>query len=336
MKISFSKVLYLVCCCIFLPFPKLSGQDAATGEQMDQHILESEQKWVLVIHGGAGGPAKGTLTGDQEKRYLLHLDTALQTGASILSSGGSSLDAVEAVVRYMEDCPLFNAGKGAVLNADGNSELDAAIMDGNSGKAGAVASVKTVKNPISAARKVMETTPHVMLAGVGADIFAKKAGLETVPPEYFITPERTNSYEKWKNERKGTVGAVARDIHGNLAAATSTGGMTGKLPGRVGDTPVIGAGTYANNRTCAVSATGHGEFFIRQVVAYDLSAQMEYTGKPLDMAADELINKKLKSSGGSGGLIAVDSAGNMAMPFNTNAMFRGYIRQDGSRQVMIY
>jgi beta-aspartyl-peptidase (threonine type) len=312
------------------------GQNPEPLSQPHTGLTTPSKSWVLVIHGGAGGPAKGTMADDQEKAYLAELGKALEQGAKILSSGGSSLDAVEAAVKYMEDCPLFNAGKGAVLNAEGIAELDAAIMDGLSGKAGAVAGVKTLKNPIMAARKVMENTKHVMLAGEGADRFGKEIGLETVNSGYFITPQRQGSYEKWKQEKKGTVGAVALDSRGNLAAATSTGGMTGKMPGRIGDSPVIGAGTFASNRTCAVSATGHGEFFIRNVVAYDLSAIMEYGKVPLQEAADQIIFEKLKRQGASGGLIAIDREGNIAMPYNTNAMFRGFIRSDGSQETAIY
>jgi L-asparaginase / beta-aspartyl-peptidase len=304
------------------------------------------QPWCLVIHGGAGGMQKSTMPPDEEKAYLQKLDEALQTGSAILQNGGSSLDAVEAVVRFMEDCPLFNAGKGAVLNDEGKAELDASIMDGKSLKAGAVAGVTTIKNPISAARKVMDNSRHVMLIDGGAEIFAKQQGLEIVDPAYFITEKVRKNWEKSKqpnqNEGKdkdnkhGTVGAVARDQNGNLAAATSTGGMMNKMHGRVGDSPIIGAGTYANNNTCAVSCSGHGEFFIRNVVAYDISALMEYRGMPLEEAAKSVILEKLKSQGADGGLIAVDREGRITMTFNTKAMFRGYMNSDGQKEVMIY
>jgi L-asparaginase / beta-aspartyl-peptidase len=302
--------------------------------------------WSLVIHGGAGGPPKGSLPPEDEKEYLQKLDEALQKGGNILQNGGSSLDAVEAVVRYMEDCPLFNAGKGAVLNEYGKPELDASIMDGKNLKAGAVAGVTTIKNPISAARKVMENSPHVLLIDGGAEDFAKEMQLEIVDPSYFITEKVKKSWEKIKlqkeNEDKnagnkhGTVGAVALDKSGNLAAATSTGGMMNKMHGRVGDSPIIGAGTYANNNTCAISCTGHGEYFIRNVVAYDISAMMEYRGIPLEEAARIVIHEKLKAQGATGGLIAVDKEGRITMTFNTNAMFRGYLNADGQKEVLIY
>jgi len=309
----------------------------------------SVQKWTIVIHGGAGGPEKGTMTDEVEKAYIEKLNEALQLGSKILESGGSSLEAVEAAVMFMEDCPLFNAGIGAVLNEYGKAELDAAIMDGRTGMAGAVAGVTTVKNPITAARLVMEKTKHVMLVGKGADDFAKNMGLTPVEPSYFITPERLDAWKKWKantptrtketqvkTSRQGTVGAVALDQKGNLAAATSTGGMLGKMAGRVGDSPIIGAGTYANNNTCAVSATGQGEYFMRNLIAYDLSALMEYRGMPVEKAGKMLIMDKLVKQKASGGLIAIDKEGNIAMPFNTNAMFRGFAKSTGETRVEIY
>jgi len=308
--------------------------------------LSLNNHWVLVIHGGAGGPPKGTIPPEDEQAYLQKLDEALQIGSAILKNGGSSLDAVEAVVRLMEDCPLFNAGKGAVLTVKGIAELDASIMDGSTLKAGAVAGVTTIKNPVSAARKVMELSPHVLLIDGGAEEFAKKQGLEIVDPSYFITPKMKERWEKSKNQdtkegkekgkKPGTVGAVALDQNGNLAAATSTGGMMNKMHGRIGDSPIIGAGTYANNATCAVSCTGHGEYFIRNVVAYDISAMMEYRGMPLEEAARIVIQEKLKSQGADGGLIAVNKEGRIVMEFNTNAMFRGYINSDGQKEVSIY
>jgi len=303
-------------------------------------------QWALVIHGGAGGSPEGTMPSEEEIIYLQKLDEALQKGGSILQNGGSSLDAVEAVVRFMEDCPLFNAGKGAVLNEEGKAELDASIMDGSNLKAGAVAGVTTIKNPVSAARKVMENSPHVMLIDGGAEAFAKKQGLEIVDPSYFITEKMKEKWEKSKiqkpeedknkENKHGTVGAVALDQNGDLAAATSTGGMMNKMKGRIGDSPIIGAGTYANNSTCAISCSGHGEYFIRNVVAYDISAMMEYSGISLEEAAKIVIQDKLKAQGASGGLIAVDKEGRITMMFNTNAMFRAYIKSDGHKEVMIY
>lgn len=308
------------------------------------------KRWVLVIHGGAGGPAKGTMKPEKEKQYTDSLSKALQVGAGILSSGGSSLDAVEAVIRFMEDCPLFNAGRGAVLTEDGKAELDASIMDGKSGMAGAVAGVTTIKNPITAARAVMDKTPHVLLIGKGADDFAKASGLQIVDPSYFVTPER---HEAWKaakqkiqpkqpspssaeKEKKGTVGCVALDSYGNLAAGTSTGGMMMKMSGRVGDSPIIGAGTYADNNSCAVSCTGHGEFFIRNPAAYSVAVQMLYANKPLEEAANFVIFNILKTKGGEGGLIAVDKDGNIAMPYSSNAMFRGTVSAGSQPEVRIY
>ena len=303
-----------------------------------QEKVTGNSKWTLVIHGGAGGPVKGNMPADKEKRYFEKLSEALKTGAVILERGGTSLDAVEAAVRFMEDCPLFNAGLGAVLTEEGIAELDASIMDGKTGKAGAVSSVTNIKNPVSAARTVMEKSKYVMLTGDGAEKFAKENGLTIVDPSYFITAERKEAWQKIKDKsgQTGTVGAVALDQQGNLAAATSTGGMMFKMKGRVGDSPIIGAGTYANNETCAVSCTGHGEFFIRNVVAYDLSALIQYKGMSLIDASDYLINGKLKSLNAEGGLISVDKKGNIAMPFNTNAMFRGYINSEGASQVSIY
>ena len=319
----------------------LSGTTTISQNQPSSNFkfpVSNNNRWTLVIHGGAGGPAKGTMTEDKEKQYTDKFTEALKVGSSILEKGGSSLDAVEAVVRFMEDCPLFNAGKGAVLTEEGIAELDASIMDGKSGMAGAVAGVTTIKNPIVAARAVMEKSKHLLLIDGGAEKFAKEQGLEIVDPAYFITPERKAAWEKIKKqkEQSGTVGAVAVDMQGNLAAATSTGGMMYKMKGRVGDSPIIGAGTWAKNSTCAVSCTGHGEFFIRNVVAYDLSALMEYKGMKLIDAANYLINGKLKGQGAEGGLIAVDKEGNIAMPFNTNAMFRGFVNYEEKTAVEIY
>jgi beta-aspartyl-peptidase (threonine type) len=297
------------------------------------------------------------------------LDSALQKGYAILEAGGAALDAVETVVRYMEDNPLFNAGKGAVFTNEGKNELDAAIMNGKTLAAGSVAGVTTIKNPISAARAVMEKSPHVMMAGKGAEQFAKQQGLEIVDPSYFYTEERwkalsgakaAEAKEKEKNDtlqkaidmqkkkggslkqtenkdyKYGTVGAVALDQQGNLAAATSTGGMTNKRFGRIGDAPIIGAGTYANNKTAAISGTGWGEFYIRLVLAKTVSDMMEFGGKSLEEATQEMVMKQLPALGGDGGLIAVDKNGNIAMPFCTEGMYRGYMKSDGKKEVKIY
>lgn len=325
---------FLMLACFFF-MAAVSAQD----KQMPSKSSESG-KWVLVIHGGAGGPPKGTLSPEKEKLYLESLREVLDSGSRLLGSGRSALDVVEICVRMMEDNPLFNAGKGSVFTAEGKNEMDASVMDGLTMKAGAVAGVTIIRNPVTAARAVMEKSPHVLLAGEGAENFAKKQGVEIADPSYFYTKERwdalQNAKAKEKNDGHGTVGAVALDANGNLAAATSTGGMTNKMKGRVGDSPVIGAGTYASNRTCAVSATGHGEFFIRNVVAYDVSALMEYKGMKLQDAADLVINKKLKDQKAEGGLIAVDREGNIAMPFNSNAMFRGMVKAGAAPEALIY
>ncbi|MCD4772446.1 MAG: isoaspartyl peptidase/L-asparaginase [Bacteroidales bacterium] len=301
-------------------------------------------EYVLVIHGGAGRILKENISPEKEKQYILKLSEALASGAEILKNGGPSLDAVETAINILEDSPLFNAGKGAVFTEKGENEMDASIMDGRTLNAGAVAGVKTIKNPISAARKVMTNSKHVLLGGEGAEEFAAAVGLEIVEPAYFYTPEKWERFKKAKQklqskektEKHGTVGAVALDKHGNLAAGTSTGGMTMKMFGRIGDSPIIGAGTYANNNTCAVSATGHGEYFIRNVVAYDISALMEYKKWNLEKASDFVINEKLKSQNGSGGVITVDKDGNISMPFNTEGMFRGYINSNGEMRVLLY
>lgn len=302
-------------------------------------------KYALVIHGGAGNITPGNIPQQKADEYRKVLEHVLQTGDSILKRGGSSLDAVEACVRMMEDCPLFNAGKGAVFNAEGKNELDASIMDGKTGKAGAVAGIMTIKNPISAARAVMEKSQHVLLTGSGAEAFAREQGLEIVSPEYFFTKERYDSFLNARqkadslnaiDKKYGTVGCVALDLNGNLAAATSTGGMMMKKYGRVGDSPIIGAGTYADNTTCAVSATGHGEYFIRNVVAYDISALMKYMRLSVKDASAEVIMNKLKSQGGTGGVIAIDKYGNIAMPFNTAGMFRGYVTSGGDLKTAIF
>ncbi len=335
-----NKILYLIGFLLLFFFClSLSAQE-------DQQVFASRltalpdevanKQWVLVIHGGAGGPPKENMPVEIQNQYIFKLNEGLQLGSDILKHGGSSLDAVVAVVRFMEDCPLFNAGKGAVLDIHGVAELDASVMDGKTGMAGAVAGVTTIRNPVLAAKAVMENTRHVLLVGEGADQFAAKHGLEIVDPSYFITPSRKEAWKKAKDEIKGTVGAVALDLNGNLAAATSTGGMMNKIKGRVGDTPIIGAGTYARNGMCAVSCTGHGEYFMRLMVAYDVSALMMYKGMSLEDAASFEIMEKLKSLGADGGLIAVDYAGNIAFPYNTNAMFRGFVKSSGEKSLNIF
>lgn len=290
---------------------------------------------ALVVHGGAGTITRDDMTPEREAEYRAKLAEGLMAGYRILAEGGTSLDAVETVVRIYEDSPLFNAGKGAVFTAEGRNELDASIMDGAALQAGAVAGVTTVKNPISAARAVMERTDHVLLTGPGAEAFAESVGLETVEPEYFFTQRRWDSLQavKARDETKGTVGALALDRQGHLAAATSTGGTTNKRYGRVGDSPIIGAGTYANE-SCAVSSTGTGEYFIRHAVAYDICARARYLEQPVGEAARTVIHEVLDP--GTGGVITLDAAGNIAMPFNTEGMYRGYVLRDGKPIIQIY
>ena len=325
----------------------------------------------LVVHGGAGTILKENMSPEVEKAYRDKLSEALLAGHNILKKGGTGLDAIEATIRILEDSPLFNAGKGAVFTNEGINELDSSIMDGATLKAGAVAGVRHIKNPISLARTVMDKSPHVFMVREGAETFAKQNGFELIDPKYFYTERRWKELERAKEKERaesmkkdpardatpakpsgnsagagpdvarddhkfGTVGAVALDRAGNLSAGTSTGGMTNKRFGRVGDAPIIGAGTYANNRTCAVSATGHGEYFIRSVVAYDISALMEYKGLSLKDAANTVVMDKLVRLGGEGGVIAIDKDGNIAMPFNSAGMYRGYVLEDGKIVVEIY
>jgi beta-aspartyl-peptidase (threonine type) len=301
---------------------------------------------TLVIHGGAGTLSRANMSAEREGEYHSKLKEALDSGYAVLEKGGKSLEAVIAAIKILEDSPLFNAGKGAVFTFDGRNELDASIMDGSNLKAGAVASVTTIKNPIEAAYAVMTKTEHVLLAGKGADDFAKEQGLEQVSSSYFLDSARYKQWLKLKEnegnpipsaEKKfGTVGCVALDQYGNLAAGTSTGGMMNKKYGRVGDSPIIGAGTYANNLTCGVSATGWGEYFIRLNVAHDVHALMAYAGLPLQAAADSVIMKKLPQLGGNGGLIALDREGNFTMPFCTEGMYRGYIKEKGQAKTFIF
>jgi len=302
-------------------------------------------KFGMVIHGGAGTIERSEMSPENEKAHRAGLERALKAGYDVLQHDGSSLDAVEAAVRVLEDDPLFNAGKGSVFTHEGTNELDASIMDGRTLKAGAVARLQHIRNPISLARLVMEKSPHVMLDGDGAEAFARSMGITLVEPKYFYTDERWQQLQKEKaksspsplkdKDRHGTVGAVALDKSGNLAAGTSTGGTTNKMSGRLGDSPIIGAGTYANNLTCAVSCTGDGEYFIRSVVAYDISAQMEFKKMALADAAQSSLDKAAKL-GGTGGLIAIDKNGNFAMPFNTSGMYRGKVDADGKITVDIY
>jgi L-asparaginase / beta-aspartyl-peptidase len=305
--------------------------------------------YSIVIHGGAGTLVKGLMTAELEEEYRRALKVARNAGYNVLENGGSAIDAVETSVKLLEDSPLFNAGKGSVFTAEGTHEMDAAIMDGKNLEAGAVSLITGIKNPVSLARDVMDKSYHVFLAGEGAMTFAKNLGYTVETPDYFYDEVR---YQQWqgikdsdnfqldhsvkKDGKFGTVGAVACDKDGNIAAATSTGGMTNKKWGRVGDSPMIGAGNYANNKTCAVSCTGSGEFFIRGVVAYDVSCLMEHKGLSLEEATKEVIHKRILEIKGDGGLIAVDTNGNIAMPFNTEGMYRAFKTSKGLEDISIY
>ncbi len=317
----------------------------------NEQISSRDYDFALAIHGGAGTIKRDSMSSELEAEYRAKLLESLRKGYDLLENGGSGLDAVIVAIKIMEDSPLFNAGKGAVFTHNGLNELDASIMDGRTLKAGAVGAVRNVKNPIGLARLVMEKTWHVLLIGEGARLFAEEQGIELVSDEYFFTKRRwdslQNALEKQSskdhsglsinsNSYLGTVGAVALDKNGNLAAGTSTGGLTNKLYGRVGDSPIIGAGTYANNKTCAVSGTGEGEYFIRGMIAYDISAMMEYSEKHLEEASHEVIMNKLTALGGTGGVIAIDYKGNISMPFNTSGMYRAYHRAGEEPIVKIF
>lgn len=353
--------LFLIAVLISLPLA-IWGQKRG-GVEIKQLQSPQNPRLGFVIHGGAGVITKGSLTPEKEAAYRAKLEEAVVAGYKALQAGKTSLDAVEIAINILEDSPLFNSGKGAVFTNDGKNELDASLMDGKTLKAGAVASLHHIKNPISLARLVMEKSPHVMMAGDGAEIFARNNGVKLVSEKYFFTQERWDALQKIKAEEKaaektgkkvslvesmkadnrhGTVGAVALDKDGNLAAGTSTGGMTNKRFGRIGDSPIIGAGTYANNNTCAVSATGYGEYFIRLGVARDISSMMEYTGKPIQDAVDAVIQTKLPALGkadgeiADGGVIAIDKFGNIGVSFNSEGMYRAYIDSNGKPIVEIY
>ncbi len=346
-----------------LVFPALTFGQKGSFAEIKQLQSPQTPKLGFMIHGGAGVIRKGSLSPEREKEYRAKLEEAVLAGYKALQSGKSGLDAIETAIRLMEDSPLFNAGKGAVFTAEGKNELDASIMEGKTLMAGAVAGLRRVKNPITLARAVMEKSPHVMMVGDGAEKFAKEMNIELIEEKYFWTQERWDGLQRviqqekekqkaaqegkkvsqntpdWRLEPEnkfGTVGAVALDANGNLAAGTSTGGMTYKKFGRVGDAPIIGAGTYANNDSCAVSATGWGEFFIRIGVARDIAALMEYQAMPIQKAADRVIKEKLQKMGGDGGIIAIDKFGNMGISFNSEGMYRAYIAADGKPVVEIY
>ena len=340
---------------------KSSNDSKTEAENTTTSTAENDKKtkaeYAIIIHGGAGTILKKNMTPEREAAYKAKLEEAIRVGYEILKNGGSSLDAVQQTINVMEDSPLFNAGKGAVFTNAETNELDASIMDGKTLNAGASAGTTTVRNPINLARLIMDKSPHVMLAGSGADTYAKEQGLSIVEPSYFFTESRLNSVKRAKEKEKieldhddkmafydadiqnykfGTVGCAALDNNGNLAAGTSTGGMTNKRYGRVGDAPIIGAGTYANNNSCAVSSTGWGEYFIRAMVAHDISALMQYKGMSLKEAAHEVIQKKVSELGGDGGIVAVDKNGNMVAEFNTAGMYRATMNDKGELTIGIY
>jgi len=332
-------------------FYSFNGCKESTFNKEELTKNNQSENFGIVIHGGAGTMSRKKMTKEMDLIYRKKLEEVIRAGHSILKNGGTSQEAVEKSINLMEDSPLFNAGKGAVLNSNGQIELDASFMNGKTLNAGAIVGVKTIKNPISAAIKVMENSPHVMFFGDGAEKFALKEGLEIVDPNYFFTQKRIDELKKvkleenkisssikdeLKNLKFGTVGCVALDKNGNLAAGTSTGGMTNKKWNRIGDVPIIGAGNYANNKTCAISATGWGEFFIRNVAAYDISALMEYKGLKITEASKIVINEKVAKLGGDGGVIGIDKNGNIAMEMNTNGMYRAHMNSKGDIIVKIY
>ena len=348
---KFLFIILMVC----ISFSCNNSIDSASAEKT---ALEKQSEFAIIIHGGAGTILRGNLSKKKEKAYRGKLEEAIRTGYTILKNGGTSQLAVVKTIQVMEASPLFNAGKGAVFTHEETNELDASFMDGETLNAGAVAGVKNVKSPIELAVKIMTDSEHVMLSGEGASIFAKEKGLEMVDPAYFYTERRFKSLQRIKNRAKtkldnndkkaafydsdiknakfGTVGCVALDKHGNIAAGTSTGGMTNKRWGRIGDAPIIGSGTYANNKTCGVSSTGWGEYFIRSQVAYDISAQMEYQKKTLKEATKDVIQNKLTKLGGTGGVVALDKNGNMSFEFNTAGMYRASMNDAGELVLKIY
>ena len=353
------KIFLLLSLSLFFACNSAEEKEREEAVSEEELSTDTTDNFGIVIHGGAGTIVKENMTDSLEKAYKDKLEEAIRVGHEILANGGTSMEAVQRTINVMEDSPLFNAGKGAVFTNAETNELDASIMDGKTLKAGAVAGVTTVKNPINLAWEVMENSEHVMMAGKGAELFAEERGMEIVDPEYFYTENRFQSLQRLKDNESeeteldhdqsaafvdpfikdskyGTVGAVALDKNGNLAAGTSTGGMTNKKWGRIGDAPIIGAGTYANNKTAAISATGWGEFFIRGVVAHDISALMEYKRLSLEDAAHEVIQNKIPDLGGNGGIIAIDFQGNIAMEFNTAGMYRAHMNKDGDLEIAIY
>lgn len=348
MRLSFLSLL--------LGFVLFSCTDAVETPVVSEAPAPTKAEYAIVIHGGAGTIRKDQMTDERAAAIREAMNAALDAGEAILKAGGSAADAVEKTIWVMEDSPYFNAGKGAVFNSNGTNELDASFMTGHNLEAGAVGGVNNVKHPISAARAVLEKSEHVMLSGKGAEAFAQLQGLEIVDPSYFYTEERYESlqrvrakeaegdkdlhgsllYARELDQKFGTVGCVALDKSGNIAAGTSTGGMTNKRFNRIGDAPIIGAGTFANNATAGVSCTGHGEYFIRYAVAHDVHARMAYGGADLATATNAIIFDVLKPAGGTGGLIALDQYGNIAMPFNTEGMYRGYAKPGAERKILFY
>jgi len=340
MKLNIS----LLICCLFI---LTSCQQATENKLSEPTDPPKVQPIAIVIHGGAGNVTPERIPPERQKEYKAKLDEAVSKGYSILENGGTSMDAVIATINILEDSPLFNAGKGAVFNYEGYNELDASIMDGKTQNAGAVAGVTKIKNPINLAFEVMENSDHVMLSGKGAEDFALTRNFQLVDSTYFMTERRLKALQRakgnetaskiyWEDSKYGTVGCVAIDKNGNIVAGTSTGGMTNKRWNRIGDAPIIGAGTYANNETCGVSATGWGEYFIRLGVAHDISAQMMYADKSLQDAAEDVIMNKLENLGGDGGIVALDKDANISMVFNSNGMFRASIDKDGKKVVKIF
>ncbi|PKA83026.1 beta-aspartyl-peptidase (threonine type) [Ulvibacter sp. MAR_2010_11] len=337
--------------------PQKTSEKTSKSDQSEIKNAENAENFGIVIHGGAGTILKENMSDSLEAAYKAKLEEAIRVGHEILKNGGTAMEAVTKTINVMEDSPLFNAGKGAVFTHEGTNELDASVMDGATLNAGAVAGVTRIKNPIDLALSVMNDSPHVMLSGKGAETFAIEKGFQLVDPSYFFTESRFQSLQRIlekekteavkdnksafadpfiKDSKFGTVGCAALDKNGNLAAGTSTGGMTNKRWNRIGDAPIIGAGTYANNATCAVSSTGWGEFFIRAMVAHDISALMEYKGLSLQEAAKEVIQKKVPALGGDGGIVSIDKDGNVAMEFNTAGMYRAHMNSDGELIIGIY
>jgi len=350
-------LLFSICISCAESNKSSENKDENAIKNTSENNNQTKAEFAIIIHGGAGTILKKNMTPEREAAYEAKLEEAIRVGYEILKQGGSSLDAVQKTINIMEDSPLFNAGKGAVFTNAETNELDASIMDGKTLNAGASAGTTTVRNPINLARVIMDRSPHVMMAGAGAETYAKEQGLMIVEPNYFYTERRMNSVKRAKkreeveldhndktafydadiqNYKFGTVGCAALDKDGNLAAGTSTGGMTNKRYGRVGDAPIIGAGTYANNNSCAVSSTGWGEYFIRAMVAHDISALMQYKGLSLKEAAQEVIQKKVPELGGDGGIVAVDKNGNMVAEFNTAGMYRATMNDKGELKIGIY